>query len=264
MQTNLTILDQDIIDLIKNYNFKIGVSCDGPGILTDFNRRFKKNDHISTSTVIEEHMRTLKEHSIPFSVNCVITRLNIGFITELYTYFEELGVSFQISPVIPNSKYPELTISPESYGRALISLFDLWFKNRESNITIINFEQYISGLLDGHIKSCQYSGDCTETVLRVSCNGSVYPCWSSPSKQVPVGSLLSMSLDEIIGIIKERGYKNTRMELLNAECHNCIYKDFCRGGCPRNNLDENILHKDYYCRAYQSILNHISSKLGVN
>ncbi|WP_110930095.1 radical SAM/SPASM domain-containing protein [Paenibacillus bouchesdurhonensis] len=90
MTTNGILLDDSIIEIVKNNNFKLFVSIDGDQETHDLNRvsRSKKNYY----DTILRNIRKLIEQKVPFGVRMTVTCNNVHSFHRNVLYFHHMGV----------------------------------------------------------------------------------------------------------------------------------------------------------------------------
>jgi uncharacterized protein len=98
IQTNAVLIDQDWIDLFKEFNVQVGVSVDGPNWLHD-QRRLHRNGKASHLEV-ERGIELLRKADIQFSVISVLSATSLDYPDEIFDYFRTLptnkGFAFNI------------------------------------------------------------------------------------------------------------------------------------------------------------------------
>ena len=260
IQTNLTTIDEDMIQMIKEGGFTLGISCDGPRELNDINRKGPGIN--SVSELIENNIELLTSSNVEFSINCVVSRSNVNRMLEVYRYFEDLELDFKISPIIPRVNLSELAITAEEYGEAMALLFNHWFSNEESKISILNFEQIIDGLLTGTVPYCEYSGFCPDHFLKVSREGKVYPCFATMKEEEIIGNLRRDTIEDILSSELLVSLRGKRKALFTEQCSICRFKTVCNGGCQRNYVKSGTGLRDYYCESHKIIFKHIEERIG--
>lgn len=88
VQTNAGLITAEWCELVRRYDFKVGVSIDGPA-WANVHRR-----DAAGRPAFERAMRgieTLKEHGLPFTVIAVVTAETIERADDLMDFFENLG-----------------------------------------------------------------------------------------------------------------------------------------------------------------------------
>ena len=89
MQTNGTLINDRIIDMVKKYNINVGVSIDGITAKANQLRPYKNGDSLNLTL---RGIHRLLEDNIEIGIYSVITNKNIGCIVDTISYFANLGV----------------------------------------------------------------------------------------------------------------------------------------------------------------------------
>ena len=91
LQTNGTLLDAEWAVFLKQHNFLVGLSCDGPKRLHDRYRVTKGGE--PTHDKVMAAARLLQKHGVPFNALCVVNRENAKYPLDVYRFLiRELGV----------------------------------------------------------------------------------------------------------------------------------------------------------------------------
>jgi|SRR5438128_1980533 len=93
IQTNLTILNDEILKLFKNLFTSVGVSLDvfGDQRVTIAGRPSQK--------VVLKNIQRLIDEQIPFGCITVLSRATASYVEEIYHFFENIQKSFRLLPI---------------------------------------------------------------------------------------------------------------------------------------------------------------------
>jgi len=138
IQTNGTLLDDDWGKFLKQHNFLVGLSLDGPKDLHDFYRKDKGGK--PTFDRVMAGLSILQKHQVEFNILTCINAITANTPLEVYRFLrDEVQAQFiQFTPIVEQDNqtgHPEgtqvtdRTVSGEQYGNFLISVFDEWAKN---------------------------------------------------------------------------------------------------------------------------------------
>ncbi len=99
MQTNGTLLDDHWCQFLRENDFLIGLSIDGPADLHDA-YRVDKNGRASFEAVMRG-LRFIQKHGVQFNTLTVVHRLNAKEPLKVYEFLKSIGSSFmQFIPVV--------------------------------------------------------------------------------------------------------------------------------------------------------------------
>src|SRR5215469_5021698 len=254
LQTNGTLLDENWCRLLREYNWFVGLSLDGP---PEINDRYRYNkDHHATGKRVLQSLELLQKHQVPFNVLCVLSQVNVADPKELYRFFKGLGV--ENLQFIPLAEFDaggtplSSTISAEQYGRFLVELFDAWWPDRR-RIHIRFFDNIAEALAGQKPSTCTMHETCDSYVV-VEYNGDVFPCDFFVEGGWKLGNILLDSWSEIARRPRRFGFA-AKKTLAHPACQACEYQSICHGGCPkfRSGPNRRFEDLDYFCAAYKMI-----------
>ena len=252
IQTNGYHLTEEWADFFKENDFLVGVSLDGK---QRFHDRFRKNiKGEGTFERVMDNIHLLERKGVDFNILSVVNGKTALHIRKNYEFYKKNHLNYLqfiacLDPLGEENGQQEFSLTPESYGRFLIELFDLWYADllEGKQPYIRQFENYIAILLGQMPESCDMRGVYSLQYV-VEADGSVYPCDFYVLDPYYLGNLVENTMEEIDQKRTEMGY--LEQSLLRAEsCETCKYKGICRGGCRRSRDEES--HQQYFCKSYQ-------------
>ena len=131
LQTNATLLDDELCRFFREHGFLLGVSVDGP---EELHNRYRGN----TFTRVMEGIELLRKHGVPFNTLTAVHAGNCSEPERVYAFLSELTDHMQFLPVVeflptacdtklrsngcePETQMPNNTASSYSNFRPLIS-----------------------------------------------------------------------------------------------------------------------------------------------
>jgi uncharacterized protein len=260
LQTNSLLLDHDFCAFFHDYDFKIGVSLDGPQVLHD-SMRIGADGQGSHAAVLEK-VRLLEKQGVSTGFNAVVTRRSLGHEQAIYRYFQGLGYGFRVNPMIPG-RHPETSASyllkPGEYGAFLCRLFDAWAGTERQRVTVSPLDLYLEAIVGGVPYECQQLGTCAGSHLGVRPSGDVVLCSRFDTR--PLGNIHDREIQELVASPFCEDIRR-RAETL-SDCRKCMHRPICHGGCPLNALVfcHDHMAKDPFCKDYQLIFARIHRAL---
>jgi len=261
--------------------------------LLGYNKKWKKvfeeifNGSISTSFDPDEVNRTIKGNAEVYSK---VFRRVLGEVLDdgfkpmvLGTYKEEtahlmnkmydwsLSMGEKSFPLRFNYCHPtgrigdgNEAILPETYGGALIELYNRWIKDTP-NFTItpldIMFKKVIGIDGAGH---CPWTKDCGGKFLGIEPDGDVYNCtdFADLGSQYKFGNLKDMSLEQILKS-KQSIQIRRRGAQLPMSCFECEHFNDCEGGCARDSAlyNHGLYGKFHYCKSWKMVFARIKESI---
>ena len=262
IQTNLTLLDDGWLALIKKYHLEVGTSFD-PYSET---RVFASGQPIDD--VFIDKLLLLANYTSNFSLIVMLTPRNYKNIVEIYQNLNTAGISF--SPIVVDlgsaAHCPELCLSAEQYAESLKALTAEYLRE-DNRIFVGVIESYITALTSG-LQSpagyylCRFVPDCFRSNIFIENNGDVFACDILRNKDFQRGNILTDTFESLINSPVSKLLRERRLTL-KKDCEDCKYNEICNGGCPGFALAEgNILRKsEYHCRLNRIMFEYISQKL---
>lgn len=264
LQSNLTLLDQEWIELLKENNVEIGTSLD----LFAKTRPFKNNNKNSASVVIDK-LIMLAENNLNASAIVVISSHNHKKGKEIYEIMNEIGLDFHTLPLDADSiKYcPELEISPGNYAQCLVDIAEEYLGPR-NRIEITNLDGYIDLIKFGYPSRrgiCSVSRNCCSTRLFFENTGDVYFCGSFCKPEILLGNVFNDSIGRLFSRLANKNvYKRLahRYENIKKACKGCEFLSICNGGCPAFAYDEGDMFSksDFWCAVNKIFFSHLKKK----
>lgn len=262
MQTNGTIMNENIYEFIMYNGVRLGISIDGPREVHDANRVLKNGK--GSYELVQKTLDFLKEKKYNFSCLATITKNSIGNEEIIYNYFNKQELAFDFNPVfsVMESEEQEYLISQNAYAEFVINLFDIWFKSNDK-LMIIKFNNIINSMVNGPavIKSCDCNMNCSDFFVAVDNCGDIYNCSRFVGHEKYI--LSNVEKKDFSVSCGLKGIVDRHKILLGSDCKDCEIWEFCYGGCPYNAIEKNgnINSKDYFCEGKRKIYKHINKEL---
>lgn len=267
LQTNGLLLDKNWAAFLKEYDWLVGISLDGPEHI--HNRyRFNKGQK-GTHKRVEENAVMLQQEGVAANAMCCLTSYSVNFPDELYAYYKSLGYTFmQFIPVVeadkndPGKAAP-FSVSAEDYGKFLIRMFDLWladFKNGVPTTSVRHFESVFHTYVGLEAPECTMMKECGPYVI-VEHNGNVYSCDFFVEPKWRLGNIMH---DRIINMLNSKTQQTfgAAKAILPRECRQCNWLRHCHGGCTKDRIKDPADHrKPRYCESYKMFFRHADATL---
>lgn len=264
MQTNGTLLTDDLLDIFAEHKISIGVSLDGPEEYHNSIRPFRKG-RPSYETILAGLDRA-KVRGIDIGILMSITNDNIKHIREMFEFCRSNNFTFGLNPVSADlhSVHNGIEVSPENYLRACIEAFDLWFYQKDFSIQV-NPGFGITRLILSQTKlsDCFMSENCQMHFISVGPEGDIYPCnrfyGLTPYK---MGNIMNDDLGEVLNSDKHLHFLTRSAEEIDL-CRICTIKQYCNGGCMHHAVVHHgsLYSPDHLCLVYKGLFNHAVTKL---
>lgn len=261
LQSNGTIFNNEVLELIKNMEIDYGVSLDGQKDVHNSNRVLKENGKGSFDLIIE-NLDKLKQNNINISSLVVATKNTIENPLEFYNFFKSNGINIKINELFFEKEDEHLAPTNKELASFMIQLFDLWFNDKsKESINIEPFTTIISSFWGENSGDCSYKSSCTSFFL-VETDGSITLCSRLKFLNHNLGNLYDNTWKEILknSVLKKL---NNRILEPNEECANCYWFKACFGGCTASayTSNGNMYLKTNWCESRMLIFEHIYNQL---
>lgn len=235
IQTNGLLLNDAWLDMFAKYKFTVGLSFDGP-----------HNDDLRMCTdVVYNNMLKLKEREMNFGVLCVESALSIKHFKQTYEWFKTEGFNFKVLALFMSGEaklHAELELDIDEYVGALAEMFRYWLYDKECNISVRTFEDFLK--VSDRLHCIQYGGSCIYNRICINPNGDIYPCGRPYTEDFILGNITTLSL--ISEAFSTEAYSNLA-RISNervAQCkEKCKFFGVCKGGCVSSALLEGSFEK---------------------
>ena len=231
LQTNALELTDDMLSVLKEGGFLVGVSLDGNEAIHDGRRRTAGG--APTFARVSSNIDRLREHGIPYNVLCVVDQVVAGQAKATYEALRRHGY-LQFIPCLEPLGETDTVLSAAAYGEFLVSLFDCYEHDyRAGNyVSVLQFDNWIRMLRGLPPTACGMRGTCAPNYV-VESNGQVYPCDFYALDEWLLGNLHTDSLyrvaksDLLAEFLRQSALPDTK-------CVGCDWRVLCRGGCRRD------------------------------
>ena len=290
IQTNGTLLDDDWGVFLRQEDFLVGLSLDGPRALHDEGRPDKQGR--GSFDRVMRGIEVLKRHQVPFNALVTVSRAVSQKPLEVYRFLKEQGTGFiQFNPVVErlpsaadrdegldhnrppplsrNEAAPEPgavtphSVEPGAYGDFLIAIFDEWVRNDVGHIHVMNFEWALQSWCGVPASVCLFAERCGKAAI-VEQDGGVYSCDHFMYPEYRLGSIVEDDPAELLASPAQTAFGAAKEETLPAYCRRCPYLFACHGECPKNrfaNTPDGEPGLNYLCPSYKAYFGHITQAM---
>ncbi len=243
-QTNGVLIDADWCRFLRENDFLVGLSLDGPRELHDAYRHDKAGRSVFDRAV--RAARLMKEHGVEFNILCTVNAANSRRPLDVYRFFrDELGARYvQLIPIVEReneageqtgARLTERTVGPEEYGRFLIDVFDEWVRRDVGEVFVTFFDSVLAAYVYGESPLCALRRECGDA-LALEHNGDLYACDHFVEPRHLLGNILETPLAVLAGSEKQRAFGRAKAEALPRVCRECRFLFACHGECPKNRV----------------------------
>lgn len=236
LQTNATLITDDLAALLAEYRFLTGVSLDGPRHLHDRYRRSAagRGSHAEVLAGI----RRLEERRADFNILTLVSAANVNEAAEVYHYLCEHGWLYHqyIPCVEPDAQrcLRPFSVSPAAWGEFLCRVFDAWYAADSRRVSIRLFDSVVALLVDGERTICPLGANCCQYFV-VEYNGDVYPCDFFVERRLLLGNVQTDAWEPLQQSPVYRSF-GAQKSFRHADCEVCSWQWICQGDCLKHRL----------------------------
>lgn len=236
VETNASVITEELAWRLRHAGVRIGVSLDGPLWVQTMQRVSKKQEN-SYSLTLRGLQALESVYGKDYGIISVVTKHTIGAAKELVAFFrDELKILYVKFNLVRDNPYarskglvPELEQIQCFYKELWECVIDGWKKRTPLyEGTILT---RMDNLLCASRNNCCDSCGCTggKSILSFDQQGQMFPCEMTDYAKEKIGSIYDgLELDELIQAKAMSVFHKVRKK---DECGQCPWWFFCRGGC---------------------------------
>jgi uncharacterized protein len=290
IQTNGTLIDDEWATFLKENNYLVGLSIDGPRALHDAYRVSKQGE--GTFDEVVRGWNCLRRHDVDTNILCTIHAANQDHPLEVYRFFrDELQARYiQFIPIVERATEQTIafanqgwgglkgsdrplyrqegtlvtgrSVDPAKFGSFLNGIFDEWIQRDVGTVFVTTFDIALGSWMGQH-NACIVAPECGRA-LAMEHNGDVYSCDHFVEPAYRIGNVNETPLAALITSEKQRRFGQGKFSSLPKYCRECPVLFACYGECPRNRFLETPDGEpglNYLCAGYKSFFLHVDGPM---
>jgi len=292
LQTNGTLLDDEWCRFLKENDFLVGLSIDGPRHFHD-KHRVDRAGKGSFDRVVEA-ARLLRKHGVRFNTLTAVNRDNALEPLAVYRFLRDrLGaVTMQFIPIVepkgfertPPQRWPaeempilgtdaalpgtarsfvtDWSVDPEEWGTFLRLVFDEWYRRDVGKTWVYLFESAVYTAGGDFSPLCIWAPLCGKC-LAVEADGNLYACDHYVYPEYRLGNIREKPIVELVFSERQRQFANQKQALTRL-CRACKFLKWCYGECCKNRFlrtPEGEPGHNYLCVGYRKFFNHVEGRV---
>ena len=277
MQTNGTLLDDEWCEFLKENDYLIGLSIDGPRHLHDAHRVDKGG--APTFDKVMRGLRLLQKHGVEYNLLTTVNRVNADYPKEVYRFLrDEAGTTWiQFIPVIERmntdgfnliqagAQVSPRSVRPEQFGRFLIQVFDEWVHNDVGKIFVQTFEAGLRNWMRMPSGMCVFEKTCGYG-LALEHNGDLYACDHFVEPAYLLGNIKEEHMLDLVGSEEQYKFGQDKYDTLPQYCLECPVLFACNGECPKNRFSttpDGEPGLNYLCAGYKAFFQRVDEPMKI-
>ena len=290
LQTNGTLLDDEWGAFLKENEFLVGISIDGPQEIHD-TYRVSKGGKPTFDRVIRG-LDHLKHHGVEWNVLTTVHAANGDAGGRVYRFLrDELDATYiQFIPIIERATPDTIevanagwgghvngrplytqkgdlvtkrSVGPEQYGRFLIDAFEEWVRRDIGTVYVQMFDTALANWVGERGGMCVHAETCG-LQLALEHNGDLYCCDHFVEPDYLLGNITHAPMQELIASSKQVTFGQDKRDTLTQYCLDCDVRFACNGGCPKDRFAASPYGEPgqhYLCPGYKLFFHHIDEPM---
>lgn len=245
LQTNGILLDAAWCIFLKQNNFLVGLSIDGPAALHN-EYRYSKGGTPTFDRVMAA-VALLHQYRVPFSALCVVNRKNAKRPTDVYRFLRDQirprviqfiacvePADFRSTPPgSADSVVTDWSVASGDWGYFLGRIWDEWLRRDYGKVFIDQFENVIAQMFGYGAQKCVSSQICGKA-LALEHNGDLYSCDHFVYPEFRLGNILEEHEGDLAFSEQQKKFAYAKSDALPQYCKACVHLKLCWGECPKN------------------------------
>lgn len=277
IQTNGTLITDEWCVFLKENNWLVGVSIDGPQEFHDEYRRNKQG--LPSFVKVMKGIELLNRHGVEWNAMAVVNDFNADYPLDFYHFFKKIGCRYiQFTPVVErimphrdgrhlahikdgeDCRTADFSVTAGQWGNFICTIFDEWVRHDVGNYYIQLFDSTLANWMDVPPGVCSLGKSCGHAAV-MEFNGDVYSCDHFVFPEYKLGNIRSSTLVEMMYGEKQSRFGQMKQNTLPGQCRQCEFLFACNGECPKNRFAKTASGEpglNYLCKGYYQFFSHVA------
>jgi uncharacterized protein len=294
IQTNGVLLDEGWCKFLREHDFLVGLSVDGPRELHDAYRRNRGGQ--GTFDQVMRGWRHLRQQGVEFNILCTVNAANEKYGRLIYRFLRDvLGARWvQFIPIVERATPETLaaanrgwrpegeggrkrllytqkgdrvtgrSVGGKQYGRFMVDVFEEWVRHDVGRVFVQLFDVTLEAYFGRHLL-CVHAPTCGLGPV-LEHNGDVYACDHYVEPGYRLGNIHETPLVELMALPEQGEFGQGKKDTLTPQCRRCRVRPLCNGGCPK---DRFVLSRDgdpghnYLCPGLELFFSHSAAAMQI-
>lgn len=290
LQTNGTLIDRQWADFLKENDFLVGISIDGP---QDIHDRYRKDkNRRPTFERVMRGLETLRTTGVEFNTMSTVNKYSEGRGLEVYRFLKGIGSRYmQFMPVVEHVVYPvdgkgkpiktgrPFIVSPDregsmlapwsvsalGYGKFMCDIFDAWVRQDVGRYYVNLFDATLANWCGAMPGTCVHARACGGNSV-IEHNGDLYPCDHFVYPEYLLGNISETDIRTMMESGKQVKFGTDKRGSLPSKCFRCRYLFACNGECPKhrfNRTENGSTGLNALCEGYYLFYSHVDKYMEI-
>lgn len=273
LQTNGTLLDDAFCAFLREHDFLVGLSIDGPQPLHDAYRVDKGGK--PTFERVMRGVKLLRSHGVRMNALCTVHAVNAGRPLEVYRFLEsEVSPYLQFIPIVERANdtgfnegdtVTDRSVSARDFGAFLVAIFDEWVRHDVGEVFVQMFDVTLRSYAGMPAGLCIFEPTCGNGVA-LEHNGDLYSCDHYVEPGYRLGNVAETSLVQLVRSDRQRKFGRDKLDTLTRQCRSCEVRFACNGGCPKDRFvrsRDGEPGQNYLCEGYYDFFRHVERPMRI-
>ena len=274
IQTNGLLIDDEWCAILRDNNFLVGVSIDGPEQIHDAHRVDVGGQ--PTFARVMKGIERLYRNGVEYNTLTTVNIHSEGRGAEVYNFLRQISVFMQFLPVAellcdgkvqsPETQEADIapwSVSAKGFGQFMCDIFDIWVANDVGRRYVQLFDATLALMVGVQPSVCSLCETCGSG-LTVEHNGDVYCCDHFVYPEYKIGNIHTDRLADLAYCDRQFEFGVAKRALLPHQCRHCKFYRLCHGECPKHRFIEDNTGewgKNYLCDGYKLFYTHTQSAM---
>ncbi len=273
IQTNGTLITDEWARFLRQHNFLVGVSIDGPKEMHDTYRQGTGNK--PSFDRVMRGIQLLNQYHVEWNAMAVVNNINANHPLEFYHFFKEIGCHYiQFTPIVErilqhsdgrtladindeNCELMSCSVTPRQWGDFCCAIYDEWVRHDVGSYYIQLFDATLANWAGVEPGVCTLSKSCGHAAV-MEFNGDVYCCDHFVFPEFLLGNIHHQTLFQMMMSDKQKRFGQKKLALPDS-CRKCQWEFACHGECPKNRFGANGVN--YLCEGYRQFFSHVEATM---
>jgi uncharacterized protein len=303
IQTNGTLIDDEMAAHFKEHDYLVGISIDGPPEMHDAYRVDRGGK--PTFDRVRRGLDRLRAHGVEYNTLTTLHRANADHPIEVYRFLRDecdsrfmqfipiierlpgatVAVAGDELPIAPGQPQPapwgswrdrplyrqagtlvtDRSVTAEQYGSFLIGVFEEWVRRDIGEVYVQMFDVALANWHGEPPSLCVHSETCG-TALALEHNGDLYSCDHFVEERYRLGNITELPMVDLVGSEQQLRFGLAKRDTLPGYCLDCDVRFACHGGCPKDRFIDTPDGEpglNYLCAGYKAFFHHVDRPMRI-
>ncbi|MBR4185063.1 MAG: anaerobic sulfatase maturase [Clostridia bacterium] len=266
MQTNGYDLSDELLAILKEHRFLVGVSLDGTGAIHDAARVDASGE--GTFRRVTKNIARLRDAGIEYNILTVVTNRTAKEIATVYNFLRSRGYRYVqfIRHVdgFGDAEEPSVwSLTPARYLNFLKTAFGYYYDDILAGkyMSVREFDNFVMLAAGRQAECCGMNGVCPANLV-IEADGGAYPCDFFVLDEWKLGNVRETGIWELLESDTAKRFR-ARSHKIDEKCRACRWFRLCYGGCARYRepAGEDGLRLNKFCESYRAFFEWAAPKL---